>query len=91
MDITEYADVIGRELEIRYYPSQNHRFSAQFNGAEVKGDGVLSSSFGDGKTPDEALINYLAEIRGRTIVFNASRPNRAEFIVPETVTWKGGA
>lgn len=86
MTITEYADAMNQELEIRYYPNQDVRFSAQFVHCEIKGDGVLTSAYGSGRTPQNALDDYVKQISGKTIVLNEMR----EFIVPTTLTIVGG-
>lgn len=90
MIIMEYADAINQQLEIRYYPNQGVRFSAQFARCEIKGDGVLIGAYGDGCTPQNALDDYVKQIAGKTIIFNASTPNRREFMVPTTLTIGGG-
>ena len=88
MTITEYADAINRQLEIRYYPNQNHRFSALFEGGEIGGGGVLTTMYGNGQTPDEALQNYAADIKGKTLIFGAMTDKRMEFRVPGSLIWR---
>lgn len=58
------------------------RFIASFKHAEVKGDGVLSSMYGDGDTPEVAITNYAQQIRGETLVINAYTQQRREVRCP---------
>jgi len=89
MNIFEFADVIGAELELTRYSNQNGRWSAGFRGAEVKGDGVLIGSHGNGKTPEDAIVDYVDEICGKTLVFNAySSRDRREFNVPQDLDYE---
>jgi hypothetical protein len=83
MNIYEFADVINKELIITRYPQQNGRFVADLEYAEVKDDGMLVSSGGEGQNPIEALNNYAAQISGKTIVFDAYGSKRREYLVPE--------
>lgn len=43
------------------------RFYAKFEGTEVKGDGVLTTVFGNGSTEDEAIHAYAREISETTL------------------------
>jgi hypothetical protein len=42
------------------------------------GDGVLISSFGNGKTPEEAIANYGREIHQKKIVVDGFKDSRRE-------------
>ena len=59
--------------ELRCYATLEH--------IEVKGDSVLISAYGDGATPEEAIINYYNQIVGKTLVCNAYGKNRKEIVV----------
>jgi len=86
-DIFQIADLIGEDIRIFRYANQDGRFSASFEGGEIKSDGVLISSYGDGKSPMEAIFNYCSKIAGKTIVFNSySKERRKEFRMPEVLT-----
>jgi len=85
MKITEFADMIDEQIRLTYYPNQNMRWSASFERGEIKESPratTLLSTFGDGKTPYEALKNLVPKIEGKTIVFNAMGDNRKVFKVP---------
>ena len=86
MNILELADILEASIEIFYYPNQDGRFCASFRGCEIKGDGVLCSGHGNGKTPFEAINNYANEIVGKVLIFNASSKEfRREFKCPNTL------
>lgn len=85
MKLTEYADIINREIEIMYHPNthtQEVKYSAHFRGAEVKKSVSLTCVWGRGNTPEEAMDNYFEAIAGKTLVFDASS-KRTVFTVPE--------
>jgi hypothetical protein len=82
MNIYEFADEINKELIITRYAQQNGRFVADFEYAEVKDDGMLVSIYGEGQSPIEALNDYVDQISGKTIVFDAAGNKRQEHLVP---------
>lgn len=87
MTLGEFADIIGKQIEITRYPNQKNRHIARFGGAEVKEGGCLAGYFGTGHTPEKALENYVDRIAGKTLVFNAmSKEKRREYNVPKALT-----
>ncbi len=86
--IEAFADIIGRNIIVSRYAGQDNRWSAYFLGAEVLGDITLKSEFGDGNSPEAALLDYCMRIRGRTLVFEAMAPTRREYQVPQGLTTK---
>ena len=52
-----------------------------YRGAEVKDGIFLVGIHGRGKTFEEACDDYLYQIRGKTLVFNAGTKNREEIRV----------
>ena len=52
-----------------------------FERCEVKDGAVLASVFGEGLTFEEACEDYLRQISGKTLVFDACTKNRKEVIV----------
>ena len=80
--IQAFSDIINAELVIRRYPNQDNRWTADFDGCEIKGDGVLESAYGDGTTAAAAIAAYVERIRGKTLVFNATTDRRREYVVP---------
>ena len=86
MTLSEYADAINAEIKIIRYANQEERWIADFEDAEIKESktsGVLIGMWGEGKSPHEALANYVSSIRGKILVFNAGDPKyRREFVEP---------
>jgi hypothetical protein len=82
LNIYEFADEINKELIITRYAQQNGRFVADFEYAEIKDDGMLVSIYGEGQSPTEALNDYVDQISGRTLVFDAVGNERQEHLVP---------
>lgn len=84
MKLEDYLDTLNIDLEITRYCNQEERWSARFDGCEIKIGGCLRSAFGNGHSPDEAIASYIREIRGQRIVFNAyDEKRRREYTVPE--------
>lgn len=56
-------------------------YAVAYQGADVK-DGIgLLGVFGKGKSFELACADYMARIRGKTLVFNADSENRKEIFV----------
>lgn len=85
MTITEYADCLNVNIELTYYHNQQ-RYTASFVGAEVAENSCLISAYGKGITPNEALLDYVKRIKGKTLVFDAYKSTRREYQVPTTIT-----
>ena len=91
MTLLEFADIIGKNIEIRYVPGRKEiesgepaPFYCHFEKASVKDGVFLRSNFGNGKSPEEAMRNYCADIRGQCLVFDGYQ-NRQEYNVPDTL------
>jgi hypothetical protein len=90
VSIKEFAACHGLRLVVRErrvaaridQRGPDNRFYATFDGAEIKGDGVLIGMFGNGATIDEAIQAYAREISVHTLVVDAYREARREVIVP---------
>lgn len=84
MKIEEFADIIDKQIIVRYYPNQGGRFSAEFEHSEIKEGAMLAGIFGNGQNPAEAISQYARKIRGARIIFNAMSPDyRVEYVVPK--------
>jgi hypothetical protein len=83
MTIEEFAITSGQEIVCRYPCGLCWAFCLR--GAELLIDGELNSPCGFGPTIGTARQNYLGKIRGKRIVFNAHKLDRAEFAIPETI------
>ena len=91
MTIYELADTMGRALviKLRYCVHQDvERWYCYFEGAEVKEGAALLGGFGDGSTPREAVMSYIDDIKGQTLVFDARADNRCEHTIPKSLTAK---
>ena len=68
---------------IRRYDNQDNRWTAQFDHCEFKDGSVLGSIYGEAKSPDMAIKDFVEKLRGKKIVFHAgSTTMRREFNVP---------
>ena len=89
MKLEDFADVILKDMLIRRYANQNNRWMAKFEGAEVKDtehSSILAGTHGNGKTPEAAMNDYLGQIRGKILVFNAyGGEKRREYGVPQNL------
>jgi hypothetical protein len=83
--IEELALILNEEIEIRF-PDVNQNYMFSFKNAEIKERSMLVSTCGRGKSPDIARKNYMPEIAGKTLVFNAfDKERRREIVVPLTI------
>ncbi len=85
MKLTDLCDVLDVELDLKYYPNQNGRWVAKLSHAEISEGGFLTGVHGNGKTPEEAINDYVAEIKGQRVIFNAYSDDRKEFVMPENL------
>lgn len=88
MNLEEYCDILNIEIRVLYYPNQGGRWCAAFEYAEVlEGTSVLVGAHGNGRTPHEAMTEYLDRIRGQKIVLHAGNQElRREYVVPASLT-----
>ena len=85
MKLTELAKILDKQLEM-HFPDSGGNWYCSFSRCEIMSKGMLTSQPGRGKTPDEAIADYVDVIVGKRIVFNAMRPDdRVEFVVPDTL------
>lgn len=82
MNILEFADVIGKDIEIIYFSNQDGRFMAHFKHCETSDGCLLRGDHGNGKEAKLALNDYSSQISGEKIVFGAFSDNRIEYSVP---------
>jgi hypothetical protein len=71
--------VMERDKDFR---NSDSRYYAQFEGAWVKEGGFLAGKFGNGRTPEEAIVDYIPRISEQTIVFGDGTTKRRELKVP---------
>jgi hypothetical protein len=70
------------EVHERSHIDSPTRFYAHFFDAEISEGRILVGSFGNGRTEEEAIENYAAEISGKVLVIGAYKKERREIIVP---------
>jgi hypothetical protein len=97
MTIDEFAEKHNLTMELRESAMDGWtrkqglpRYIASFKGAEVKGDSVLSSEFGDGNTPEAAIENYAQQVRGELLVIGAFSESRREIRCPNEWSPRNG-
>jgi hypothetical protein len=85
MNITEFATVIGADLQATYNTTLGY-WQASFRRAETKEGAILTSAWGSGPTANVAIEDYARQLRGKLLVLNAwSEADRKEFRVPLTL------
>jgi hypothetical protein len=91
MKIEELADLLGITLIVERFANQSNSWTACFKNTEIadcKSSSVMGTPFGRGKTPREAINNYIENIRGKWLVIDAMKDERREFGVPELENYK---
>ena len=89
IDFYDYLDVINCNIRVRRYHNQQGRWSASIENSEVRDGVMLISSYGNGRNPNEAIANYLNEIKGKLLVINAtSEEYRKEYTIPNNISFK---
>jgi hypothetical protein len=83
----DFATLCGSTIEVKYSDVID-QFYACFAGAEVISPGFLTAVCGYGKTRNEAKKDYVTKIAGKRIVFDAFKPERREYVVPENLAFK---
>ncbi|MFO7842259.1 MAG: hypothetical protein R6V16_00495 [Bacteroidales bacterium] len=77
-----YLDIINCQLELRRYANQDGRWLAKIVNSDIKDGAVLMGIYGTGKTPDEAIQDYVDQIAGKKLIIDAASDRRREFEVP---------
>ena len=88
ISIYTLADILDKDLELRRCANQNERWLAQFENCETKdkkSSSILTGSYGSGTDPISALNDYITQIKGKILVFDAGRDTRSEFNCPENL------
>lgn len=85
MNFKELAELLGVTLEVKYYHDQR-RFTAKLQDVEIMDSVFLTSAYGDGNTPEEAISYYVDRIKGTRIVIGGYTDKRREFQIPKSLT-----
>lgn len=60
------------------FKDRDMQYCVGYKGAAIQKDNVLCSIVGRGKTLEDACNNYIFQINGKKLVFNAESKNRRE-------------
>jgi hypothetical protein len=89
MNFYDYADALELQIVIRRrtpWDEVSSKWYAKFDGVETTDGTFLKGEFGNGRTPEEAIGDYINQIRGKRIVHLAtSKELRREFTVPRNI------
>jgi hypothetical protein len=81
----DFLDIIGCNLKITRYNNQDNRWTCTIEYGEIKESkesSILSGSYGNGKSTNDAINNFLNEIKGKLLVINAMSKDRREYNIP---------
>ena len=79
--LEEFADKYDLIMIVKERPlpeGDPSRFYARFEGVEVGGDGTLTTAFGNGATPEDAMAAYAERIYLATLVVDAHKDSRRQ-------------
>lgn len=82
MQIEQIADLIDVEISLTYFPNQDGRWCARFDGGNVRDGGTLIGTHGNAKTPDAAISDYCRQVAGRPMYFYVGDNQSKEFKMP---------
>lgn len=85
INIFAFLDTIGCDLGLERFANQNGRWIATIKHSETKEGIGLTGAYGNGKTPEQAIEDYVQRIKGKIIVINATSDIRKEFKVPDSL------
>ena len=84
LTLGQFLDVHELVLEVRRrtcFESDRRYFAYIPSSWTLESDEVRSRA-GDGSTPEEAILDYIENISGKTLVFNISGPPSRSILVP---------
>ena len=89
MNIIAFADIADLTIEIYRHPNQANRWTATFKCTEVKlvsSSSILTSKYGEGTNPADAINDYVEEIKGKILIVFAGTPDmRRTYNVPDNL------
>jgi hypothetical protein len=62
--------------------SEDVRYYASFRDCDIAEGGMIKGSFGNGSSPEKAIIDYANEISGALLVIDSLGKNRKDIRVP---------
>jgi len=78
-----YLDTIDCDLILRRYANQSGRWIANIEYGEIKEGSILIGKYGSGKNPEQAIEDFVQNIKGNVLVINAMTDKRVEYKVPD--------
>jgi len=90
MTIYELSILHDLELEVKHRNVRNCAgpiapFYCKFNYSSTRRDIFLEGTYGDGKTPQEAINDYVSKLRGKILVVEFPHKPRLELNIPESL------
>lgn len=70
-----------QDVKIEIWSNELYKVGISYANCEVKNGAFLVGAYGKGETIEEAVKDYISQISGKTLVFNACSPNRREVTV----------
>jgi hypothetical protein len=89
MKLNAFCDKNDLELELRRFANQKGRWLAKITGGEFKtteGSSILQGIYGSGTTPNEAIKDFVRQIKGMHMVVYACTSRRFELPIPKNLT-----
>lgn len=84
MTLCELSVVMDAPISIHYRTQTavtcKERWYAEIDGAEIKEETILASVFGNGNSPNEAMMELVQKLRGKLVVVDASSKERRRTI-----------
>lgn len=84
--LKDFAQQYGLALRVkaRAKPANSREtFYAAFDGVEIARGPILTSSYADGASPEEALGSLASRLSGEVLVVDAHKPSRRTFTAPK--------
>jgi hypothetical protein len=85
VNLFTFLDILNLDLELHRHANEDGRWITWIKHSEIKEGGALIGTYGDGKTPEQAIEDYVQRIKGKLIVINATSDLRKEFKVPDSL------
>jgi hypothetical protein len=86
VELYDFLDIINCDLVLRRYANKEGRWMANIPNSDILESGILNGAYGDGTTPEEAIYDYISEIKGGLLVIHAGKPElRKEYAVPTNI------
>lgn len=85
MKIKELCEILGLRETLDYSDLTGRFIAGLRPHVDLKGEGVISSILGSGKTKAAAKRDLACSLAGKRLVLDAYGPGRREFQIPKTL------